>query len=417
MGNVPQRAVQVVASTKHDVYLPDEIWSCVVQLLEPADVGLLEMVDKQLRSVLLQFEHILWGQCAQRHPFFGEHLARLARGQFDWKSAFLLAHTCSVRRALLHHRAVHRLALAASERASCDSGIVGILSDLVWFDDPEVAHAVTTKRPSTAATLVVRDADTMLRFRRENRYNHPVAFIPLDTTGGDDFYDEQGQHLLDTLPALDHAGFLGYACKLARLRPEDEYLRRTALFTVLRDLTVWRTERDAQAWKREHPEQAHKLWFCALDWAPQPAAGAGGAGAPMEGAAAPEEAAAAAVAAAAPDSDDATDVRMVAISVLHSLLREAAGRDDAPGASVDSANEALAARLLRLSGNAVNPVLGAGQPFRVGRLPPSDQMELLDRLERSYASCVRGLQATLLGRRVITPQLCLRPTASPAPER
>lgn len=430
MGNVSQRAVQVVASTTHDVYLPDEIWSCVVQMLEPADVGRLEMVAKQLRSVMLQFEHVIWGQCARGHPFFGGRLARLAHAQFDWKAAYLLSHTCGVRRALLHHRAVHRLALAAAERATCDVGIVGILSDLMWFDDPEVAQTVTTKRPSTAATLVVRDAATMLRFRRENRYSHPVAFIPLDTTGGDDFFDDQGRHLLDVLPPVEHPGCLGYACKLARLRPEDEYLRRTALFTVLRDLTVWRRERDAQEWKRLHPERAHELWFAALDWVPPAAQAAARAGVRVDGErqagagmAAPAEAAApggtaapgeAAPAAAPPtpsplqpDSDDASDVRVVAISALHAFLREAAGRGEDPGIQPETPNEALAARLLRLSGNAVNPVLGAGQPFRVGRLPPSDQMELLEHLERSYAACVSGLQATLLGRRVIAPQLCL----------
>ncbi|CAN0584234.1 unnamed protein product, partial [Laminaria digitata] len=71
--------------------------------------------------------------------------------------------------------------------------------------------------------------------------------------------------LLSAAPELPApAGFLGYAVRLVRLRPEHESLRWTVLFALFKDLAVFETTGQAEAVRARRPDG--RLFYCALDY-------------------------------------------------------------------------------------------------------------------------------------------------------
>lgn len=184
-----------------------------------------------------------------------------------------------------------------SSRANGGStGVIGLLSDLVTIPDPRIARALSHKRRAALSTVVVDDETVLVDFRRSGLYTGPVNFLPVSTLRlehenptplaplllpllmptpraataaaaaasaavgaaagaegrsiGDDEGGREGEgdgnnDRPDLLPLSPEtpapAGFLGYAVRLLRLRPEHEPLRWTVLFALFVDLVVFET--------------------------------------------------------------------------------------------------------------------------------------------------------------------------------
>ncbi|CAM9538106.1 unnamed protein product [Ectocarpus sp. 8 AP-2014] len=172
-------------------------------------------------------------------------------------------------------------------------GVIGLLSDLVTVPDPRIARALSHKRRAALSTVVVDNDKVLFDFRRRGLYTGPVNFLPLSTLvvdnptplaplllplllppqrrigivpAGTEDGDgrEEGADLLPRAPESPApAGFLGYAVRLLRLRPEHEPLRWTALFALFRDLAVFETTEQAEAVRARVPDR--RLFYCALD--------------------------------------------------------------------------------------------------------------------------------------------------------
>ncbi|CBN74590.1 hypothetical protein Esi_0030_0125 [Ectocarpus siliculosus] len=149
------------------------------------------------------------------------------------------------------------------------------------------------QRRAALSTVVVDNDKVLFDFRRRGFYTGPVNFLPLSTLvmdnptplaplllplllppqrrigivpAGTEDGDgrEEGANLLPRAPESPApAGFLGYAVRLLRLRPEHEPLRWTALFALFRDLAVFETTEQAEAVRARVPDR--RLFYCALD--------------------------------------------------------------------------------------------------------------------------------------------------------
>lgn len=183
--------------------------------------------------------------------------------------------------------------------SSTDSGVIGLLSDLVTVPDRRIARALSHKRRAALSTVVVHNETVLVDFRRSGLYTGPVNFLPLSTLrlehenptplaplllpllmpapraataaaaaaavaaaaaaaggekddGGGGGGGREGEgggrgsnDRPDLLPLSPEtpapAGFLGYAVRLMELRPEHEPLRWTVLFALFVDLVVFET--------------------------------------------------------------------------------------------------------------------------------------------------------------------------------
>lgn len=161
-----------------------------------------------------------------------------------------------------------------------NDGVIGLLSDLVTVPDLRIARALSHKRRAALSTVIVDNDNVVFDFRRRGIHTGPVNFLPLsmlrlekttrqaplqvpfllpssagspvaaaDVTGERSINShdgggeaDDGASLLPLSPETPvPAGFLGYAVRLLRLRPEHESLRWTVLFAVFKDLVVFET--------------------------------------------------------------------------------------------------------------------------------------------------------------------------------
>ncbi|CAM9450404.1 unnamed protein product [Phaeothamnion confervicola] len=159
--------------------------------------------------------------------------------------------------------------------------VVGIVGDLGWIEDEDVARAVSIRRRLALKTAVVVSHTVVGDFRRRTGHHAPFSFLPMDAipdflrlprncdqaaavaaTGAAEALAERLVRL-ERRPPLQADGFLGYAVDFFVLPPGREYLRETALHTLFRDLSVWRTAADAERW-RVASGAAH-IYCCSLD--------------------------------------------------------------------------------------------------------------------------------------------------------
>lgn len=169
-------------------------------------------------------------------------------------------------------------------------GVIGILADLVTVPDVRIARALSYKRRAALSTVVVDNDEVLFDFRRKGIHAGPVNFLPVSTllldnptplaplllplllppptrnnagavapngegninAGGGGGAVEAGggtggggvdAGLLPPAPETPTpAGFLGYAVRLLRLRPQHESLRWTVLYALFKDLAVFETK-------------------------------------------------------------------------------------------------------------------------------------------------------------------------------
>ncbi len=158
-----------------------------------------------------------------------------------------------------------------------NGGVIGILADLVTIPDVRIARALSYKRRAALSTVIVDNDKVLFDFRRRGIHTGPVNFLSVSTllldnptplaplqlplllpppartnAGGgfapneDTFSNARGEGVVGLLPPAPEApapaGFLGYAVRLLRLRPEHESLRWTVLYALFKDLAVFETK-------------------------------------------------------------------------------------------------------------------------------------------------------------------------------
>lgn len=153
--------------------------------------------------------------------------------------------------------------------------MIGLVSDLCAIPDPRIARAVSHKRRAAMVTAVVTNEDVIYDFRRSGLYKGPLNFLPLRTLqlahplagafAPAEREDREEGVLLPPAPETPPPpGFLGYAVRLMRLRPEHEQLRWTVLYTLFKDLAVFETAAQAEAVRGRTTNGT--LFYCALDY-------------------------------------------------------------------------------------------------------------------------------------------------------
>ena len=157
------------------------------------------------------------------------------------------------------------------------SADIALLGDAMAFDSPAVARAVALKRPAVAMTVVHRDTNAMLTFNKfvgalagnASRQKHAVT-LDMMTGVVEGYITAPGMSKpvqciadLPSVASIDAPGFIDYAARIVRLRPEQEYLRDTVVWMMLRDLMVFETVEQGDAYGELAPDS----WFAGLDHA------------------------------------------------------------------------------------------------------------------------------------------------------
>ena len=174
------------------------------------------------------------------------------------------------------------VALDAPPPTPLDEGDIAVLCDVIAFDSPAVARAVALKRPSLGITVVHRDATRMMAYQAfasapssalarlpvqqkcnvalDSPFRAVEAYAAMATV--DATRKARCAAELPSVAALAAPGFIDYAVRLARLRPEHEHLRDSALWMVLTDLMVFDTVAAGDAHVAANP----RCWYAGLDY-------------------------------------------------------------------------------------------------------------------------------------------------------
>jgi hypothetical protein len=145
-----------------------------------------------------------------------------------------------------------------------NNGIIGFVSDIVWVDDERIAKTISKKRFMAMGTIITRSEKDITIFKELNKHIHiPCSFMPYSTAS----HSLQDTSHIDMLnQTIDAPGFIGYAVKLLRLRPEHEYLRYTVLWIIFKNLMIFETENDLIEYTSFlSNEEAEEFWAVSLD--------------------------------------------------------------------------------------------------------------------------------------------------------
>jgi hypothetical protein len=124
-------------------------------------------------------------------------------------------------------------------------GIVGMVCDLVAFEDRAVGRAIAQKRQSSMNTVIVENSYTVLEFKKAGTVRGPMTFLPLSSSILAFPVYRKIKPLVerDNKHTITAPGFIGFASELVQLRPEHEYLRDTIIANnVLKNMQVWDSE-------------------------------------------------------------------------------------------------------------------------------------------------------------------------------
>ena len=172
----------------------------------------------------------------------------------DWKKAYKAALFEKCKSECHHMLTLQKAMKAVQDYQGCrlaeKDDIIGLVADMVMFDDPDVARCLSEKRQQGLNMLLMKDRDAMVRFKHSRDYGvlvpYDLAFMTMDTdfaairSNVTEYCDVKN---MKDLPKIrNEPNFLGYAIHLVRLRPEHEYLRSSFLFSmVFLNLMVFRT--------------------------------------------------------------------------------------------------------------------------------------------------------------------------------
>jgi len=206
-------------------------------------------------ALFMDYPHVLRDTFPRQYfTLYCANLTKRLRGELFYLYAY---------RDMMH--AIQSYSSSGTEFSAQD--VVGMIANLISFDRIDVAKCLSLVRPQAMNIVVMSSHEALLRFKhsRRNGVSVPfnVSYISLDSC-----FDElrtRAGHLISprALPEIEDRGFVGYAYRLARLRPEHEYLRNSVLWTIFRDLAIFERESQGAAYARRH-----SCWHVGLDFCP-----------------------------------------------------------------------------------------------------------------------------------------------------
>lgn len=149
-------------------------------------------------------------------------------------------------------------------------GIIGLVCDIGYVEDPIVAAVLSRKRYMTMLTVLTQHEQDVHRFKKALASTHEQdmrkirSFLPVMTARGIPV-DADLERVVGSTD-FHVPGFIGYAVKLIKLRNEHEFMRYTVFWGLFRDLMVFKTKATAEEYRNTLPfaEQA-KFWCTCLD--------------------------------------------------------------------------------------------------------------------------------------------------------
>eukprot|EP00607_Mallomonas_marina_P009865 CAMPEP_0182420676 /NCGR_PEP_ID=MMETSP1167-20130531/5646_1 /TAXON_ID=2988 /ORGANISM="Mallomonas Sp, Strain CCMP3275" /LENGTH=214 /DNA_ID=CAMNT_0024596941 /DNA_START=527 /DNA_END=1171 /DNA_ORIENTATION=- len=149
-------------------------------------------------------------------------------------------------------------------------GIIGMLCDLVYFDDDRVGKVLSKKRYMAMRTIITETQADVSSFQRYTRTlkAFPKSFLPLANTHRDliDQSQDAERGPSNYLRSVEYPGFLGYVVELVRLPPNHEYLRNSVIWSLFREMMVFETAESLMSYRSQlHAEAAREFWGVALD--------------------------------------------------------------------------------------------------------------------------------------------------------
>ena len=152
-------------------------------------------------------------------------------------------------------------------------GIIGLVCDIGYVDDPIVAAVLSRKRYMTMLTVLTEHEKDVHKFKKTLTTTHESAvsrirsFLPVMSAKGI-VVDSDLERVIGSSPDTfrDVDGFIGYAVQLIKLRKEHEYMRYSVFWGLFRDLMVFETREKAERYGTTLTLwEYQKFWFTCLD--------------------------------------------------------------------------------------------------------------------------------------------------------
>jgi len=245
-----------------------DVGTHILSFLEPRDVCSLDCADNFSHSIVSKARNKYW-DASLMHRF---SLAVSNSSQYE----YLRNHNKYLERELNHLSTAFTYydAICRFSTMPNSSGFIGMLCDLAWVDNVEVAMALSRKRYMTMSTIVMRTNEDILAFKKISSKSSPScaghpsmhsSFITLENlnkNGAEDVVQA-----VQTLSQDIHfPGFLGFAVNLLHFHPHLEYLRHSLYWSVFRDLMVFETRVAKLEYKSLlDPVELKDFWGVALD--------------------------------------------------------------------------------------------------------------------------------------------------------
>lgn len=151
-------------------------------------------------------------------------------------------------------------------------GIIGMVCDIGYLEDPIVAAVISRKRYMTMLTVLTEHERDVHKFKKTLMATQDAAvsrirsFLPVLSAQGI-IVDADLERVVSSAESMSAVpGFIGFAVKLIKLRPEHEYMRYSVFWGLFRDLMVFETREQAQSYGATLTLlELTKFWFTCLD--------------------------------------------------------------------------------------------------------------------------------------------------------
>ncbi|KAK5578129.1 hypothetical protein RB653_003082 [Dictyostelium firmibasis] len=151
-------------------------------------------------------------------------------------------------------------------RSTNDSGIVGVIMDLLFVEDDRLAQCLANFLKSKMEGVLFQNKQTFQHYYDiyNSKPTQPVYFVSLDTlipytpkkryqNGSQHNHQPQpippNQLDIQTYDGAPTSGFVGFVVNKVQLREKHEFLRPTLCFTLFKEMMVFETLKQAMSYK------------------------------------------------------------------------------------------------------------------------------------------------------------------------
>ncbi|KAF0701283.1 Aste57867_8212 [Aphanomyces stellatus] len=215
-----------------------ELALLVAGFLDGTSLGSLMATNTTWRRFVLAHDRALWSTLARRE--LGDSYPSSSPPSSSHRSHYVEAFARMLVREHRHMTHIYPLydALEAYCRAHpSDHGILGMFSDICYFEDVRVGDAIAKQRFGAMGMVIVQRPSHVAAFRAQSSHVGPVNFVPL----------ENPHWPAVELPPCAAPGFLGYAFDLVRMVPGFEHVKSTVVRAILKHIMVFDTDAAARA--------------------------------------------------------------------------------------------------------------------------------------------------------------------------